>query len=200
MIIVGCDASLTCTGVVIAAAHPDGVDIVAVESIRTHERESDGTEPLAVRADRVLSAGRGFDDLLERHLPADVTTSGLLLVVETRDFQTRTHQGGHAFDRAWLLGQLITTSRVYGAVVAGVAPGSLKVFATGAGRASKTEVRDAVERRYGVRTANDDEADALTLTAMGAAAVGMPMVDPEPYARALKAVRWPETPATTRGT
>lgn len=56
-----------------------------------------------------------------------------------------------------------------------VTPSQVKKFATGKGNAGKDEVMLATARRYpDVAIANNNEADALTLAAIGAAAYGEP--------------------------
>lgn len=56
-----------------------------------------------------------------------------------------------------------------------VTPGQLKKFATGNGNASKTDVVLAVERKYpDAHISGEDEADAVILAAIGAAAYGEP--------------------------
>lgn len=56
-----------------------------------------------------------------------------------------------------------------------VTPSQLKKFATGAGNASKRDVERAVWKRYpDVELSDDNQADALVLAAIGAAAYGEP--------------------------
>lgn len=56
-----------------------------------------------------------------------------------------------------------------------VTPSQVKKFATGKGNASKHDVMLAVERRYpDARIADDNQADAVILAAIGAAAYGEP--------------------------
>lgn len=75
-----------------------------------------------------------------------------------------------------------------------VAPGTLKVFATGKGGASKEEVLLAAERRIGTLcpVQNNNEADSLWLGAMVLAQYGRPLVPlPAAHMRALKVPTWP---------
>ena len=74
-------------------------------------------------------------------------------------------------------------------------PPHLKQYATGKGNATKTEVREAVTARYGrwLHVGTEDEADAVTLLAMGLHQYGQPLVmPPDTNCRGLKGVRWPE--------
>ena len=70
-----------------------------------------------------------------------------------------------------------------------VAPTTLKSYATGTGKGKKAGVLVAAGLRLGYAGANDNEADALWLYAMGADSRGMPLVDlPQTHRRALHAL------------
>ncbi|MFG2617761.1 hypothetical protein ACGFXC_09030 [Streptomyces sp. NPDC048507] len=77
-----------------------------------------------------------------------------------------------------------------------IPPSSLKLYATGYGKAAKGEVRSAVADRYGVHTegaARYDEADAYVAMAAGMDWLGYPLAPvPEKCAKALAGVKWPE--------
>lgn len=185
------DPSLTSTGLALAVP---GEEFLQLRTL-AGEDEHDG-EPLAVRVDRIGRIARRFEGILDEFTEAHGASAGpLLLVIETRDFQTATSQAGKATDRAGLWMQLLLIGRIYGAHLVGVAPATLKVYATDDGRASKHAVQDAVERRYGVRCRNGDEADALTLCAMGADFYGHPLAPvPDRYRRTITRPRWPVLP------
>lgn len=71
-----------------------------------------------------------------------------------------------------------------------VSPSTLKLYATGSGKAGKTEVVQAAEKRLGYDGHDDDEADALWLRAVGADLLGVPLCYlPETHRRALDALR-----------
>lgn len=73
---------------------------------------------------------------------------------------------------------------------------SLKLFATGSGNADKQKVTGYV-RNYGGKVANDDEADAWILRAMGLYAHGELVVPREPFRdEAVRKVRWPRLTLT----
>lgn len=78
-----------------------------------------------------------------------------------------------------------------------IPPSSLKVYATGNGRAEKGEVRSAVADRYGHLTegpARYDEADAYVAMAAGHDWLGKPLkVLPESHRRALAGCQWPDS-------
>ncbi|MCB5168044.1 hypothetical protein LG634_24855 [Streptomyces bambusae] len=84
-----------------------------------------------------------------------------------------------------------------------IAPTSLKLYATGYGRAAKGEVRSAVADRYGVHTegaARYDEADAYVAMAAGMDWLGYQLAPvPDRCAAALAKVQWPpQMPAVAR--
>jgi Holliday junction resolvasome RuvABC endonuclease subunit len=81
-----------------------------------------------------------------------------------------------------------------------IPPSSLKLYATGSGKAAKGEVRSAVADRYGIHTegaARYDEADAYVAMAAGMDWLGYQLAPvPDRAATALAGVAWPEqTPA-----
>lgn len=90
----------------------------------------------------------------------------------------------------WLVRGALVTREI---PVAKVAPATLKVYATGNGRAKKADVlADVRGRRPDVPLANDNEADALVLAAMGLDHLGQAPVElPQTHRRALDGVRWP---------
>lgn len=77
-----------------------------------------------------------------------------------------------------------------------IAPSSLKLYATGYGKAAKGEIRSAVADRYGIHTegsARYDEADAYVAMAAGMDWLGYRLADvPDRCAAALDKVTWPE--------
>ncbi|TLQ48121.1 crossover junction endodeoxyribonuclease RuvC [Streptomyces marianii] len=79
-----------------------------------------------------------------------------------------------------------------------IPPSTLKLYATGYGKASKGEVRSAVADLYGVYTegaARYDEADAYVAMAAGMAWLGYPLAAvPERNGKALAGCAWPTTP------
>lgn len=82
-----------------------------------------------------------------------------------------------ATNRPYLLGEVGGIAQVavfsHTARIAHCAPKSLKKFATGNASASKGEVMDAVERRYGFCTIHDDLADAYALARVGLCLIGL---------------------------
>jgi crossover junction endodeoxyribonuclease RuvC len=122
-----------------------------------------------------------------------------LVVIEAPAYDSRT---GHQHDRSglwWMLVDWLSNEKHadgWGYTVVEVTTGSIKKYATGKGNASKDEVLAAVVRRYpDVEVSNNNEADALVLTAMGARHLGHPTDDlPKAHLEAMDKVTWPVTP------
>lgn len=74
-----------------------------------------------------------------------------------------------------------------------VSPAALKVFATGKGNASKPDIRMAVFQRYGIDLADNNQADAFVLRAIGMHVLGEPLaVLPQTHTRALAKLQLPD--------
>ncbi|QKW08065.1 hypothetical protein HUT18_18435 [Streptomyces sp. NA04227] len=110
-------------------------------------------------------------------------------------------QGAGTWDRAGLWWLVVDALHARELPVAIVPPACRAQYATGRGNAPKQDVLDAVRDRYAVDVANDNEADAYVLAAMGRHRLGAPLATvPEQHLRALDGVQWPdflpEAPAT----
>ena len=115
-----------------------------------------------------------------------------LVVVEQPSYGST---GGKAHDRSGFWWMLVGRMTGAGIPVVEVAPATVKVYATGGGRGSKTEVMAAMIRRHPQLEIHDDnEADALTLLLMGMRHVGCPYDEPLPqtHTRAMSAPDWPQ--------
>lgn len=167
--IVGIDISLTSTGV----ATPGGTIHVPTTGRR---RDS-----LLARHQRLTHIARS---VLEHIADAD------LAVIEGPSHHS---VGGSTWDRGglwWLITDGLLSRDIPTAVVS---PNGRAKYATGSGAARKTAVIDAAETRYARTFANDDEADAWVLMAMGYHQAGQPLAEVPPvHALALIAVEWPE--------
>jgi Holliday junction resolvasome RuvABC endonuclease subunit len=100
---------------------------------------------------------------------------------------------GKVADRLGLRGVLLYGFDARGVPVAMVNPTTLKVYATGGGRSDKAEMTTAARAQFGVRIANDNEADALWLLRMGLDHYrdgDTGSVDPKSQAACAR-VRWP---------
>lgn len=102
--------------------------------------------------------------------------------------------GGKHHERSalwWLIVERLDATLDAGVGIAAIPPASLKVYATGNGRADKAEVIQAARWHFGDRVSGPDEADATWLAAAGHAALGQPVVAlPVEHTRALTALTW----------
>jgi crossover junction endodeoxyribonuclease RuvC len=157
MTILGIDFSLTATGVcAITDGEPECV------TITSKPEQSWWDFPNRVERIAVQIHDWMGDDRL-----------GAFVVIESPAFGARGSAVDRMFGGWWLM--VRTLGRLGYDEPLKVAPGQLKKFATGNGNASKTDVVLAVERRYpDARISGDDEADAVVLAAIGAAAYGEP--------------------------
>lgn len=166
MIVLGIDPSLTATGLAVI----DLDDILAPEVHTIASRPGD----LPGINGRVQRQARICRQLL------DLATVALhqgppLVVIEQPAYSSRT---GHQHDRSGLWWRIVDRLLEHQADVVEVTPTSRARYATGKGNASKDQVLLAVAKRYPhVDVANNNEADALVLAAMGADLAGRPLVD-----------------------
>ncbi|MFJ6748296.1 hypothetical protein ACIQNI_08910 [Streptomyces sp. NPDC091266] len=110
-------------------------------------------------------------------------------------------QGAGTWDRAGLWWLVVDALHARDLPVAIVPPTCRALYATGRGNAPKEDVIAAVRERYGAEVADDNQADAYVLAAMGRHRLGAPLAPvPDGHARALTGVQWPdllpEAPAT----
>lgn len=148
----------------------------------------------------VRSKGKADDGLLTRsvrlhNLAEEIISWGVLGDVVVIEQPAYGQTGGSHHDRSglwWLVVDALTedfTNERF----AEVTPQAVKMYATGKGNASKSEVLAAVIKRYPqADVANDNEADAFVLAAIGARLAGQPIEDSLPAAnlRAMDKVRW----------
>ena len=152
--------------------------------------------------DRVRSAGHNGDTLGARQHRLHAIASTVcararlsdLVVIESPAY-SRTQ--GAAHDRSGLWWLIVNHLIRHHVPVAEVPPSVRAKFATGRGNAGKDEVLAAVIKRYpDVDVTGNDEADALTLAAMGALHLGVPLTGAIPVtadqARIVAVQRWPE--------
>ncbi len=145
----------------------------------------------------IPTKGKRADSLTQRHARFQTITRALfdalghcdLAVVENPAYGA---PGGSTWDRGglwWLIVDGLLDREI---PVALVTPRGRAKYATGNGAADKKAVLVAVGRRYGAALANDDEADALTLRAMGHDWLGQPLaLVPDTHRAALDACQWP---------
>jgi Holliday junction resolvasome RuvABC endonuclease subunit len=148
MTVAGLDPSLSGT----ALAHQSGASIVVDEW-----RTKFDNNTVEARNERYAEILRPMREILKAR-PVDV------LVIEGHPFGA---VDGKAFDRAELRGQIMLVLKPYVGCWVEIAPHHLKQFVTGKGNASKTEVEQAITRRWGRGFDSDNQADAYGLLQIG---------------------------------
>lgn len=102
------------------------------------------------------------------------------LVIETPAFAAKSSSLDRMFGGWWLAVQLLIENGFEPPLL--VTPAQVKKYAAGNGRAHKDEVLAAVIRRYpDILVAGNDQADALTLAAIGAGVFNEPFETPTKY-------------------
>lgn len=172
--IVGLDLSLTATGV---------ADITrgAPSTVRTIKSKGAKDATLGDRSVRL------------HNLAADILTASCIADVVVIEQPAYNQTGGSHHDRSGLWWLVVDGLAFEPLRMVEVTPQAVKKYATGKGNASKDEVLAAVVRRYpNVEVANNNEADALVLAAIGARLNGHPIEESLPKANldALAKVRW----------
>lgn len=182
-IVVGVDPSLSSTGV---------FAIVDGESAHERVQSKPGQDSVTERALRIATmcaalhvAVRNCSDRAggDGELPA-------LIVMEAPSYGSQMQGQSHYLAGLWW-GMARRLSRI--APLAVAAPGTVKKFATGSGRAGKDEMLAAAIRAFPeARISNNDVADAAALAGLGAAYMNVPAGRwPGKGRDAVLAVRWP---------
>jgi Holliday junction resolvasome RuvABC endonuclease subunit len=177
MRVLGIDPSLTATG-------------LALIDLDTHAVVDTWTIASKGKADATLRQRLARIDSITHD--ATVLDQVALVVIEGPSLG-QTRQSG-TFDRAGLWWAIVGKFAEYDIPVVEVAPACRARYATGKGNAGKDTVLLEVARRYPtVPVANNNEADALVLAAMGCHHLtGHGLVDlPQAHTAALAAVTWP---------
>lgn len=150
--VVGLDLSLRMSGI----AEADGT----LHVVRTGPTK--GVERLIMIEKRVLLAAHRAEQI----------DPAVLAVIEGYGYE--------ATNRAHEIGELGGIIRLalfrIGVRVLVIGPGTLKKYATGVGNAGKYEVLLSAHKRLGYEGADDNEADALWLRAIGMELIGQPLV------------------------
>lgn len=145
----------------------------------------------------IPTKGKRADDLPTRNRRLILITGHVLRAVGQVDLaviEGPSHHsiGGSAWDRGGLWWRIVGGLMAREIAVAVVPPACRAKYATGNGAARKQAVMAAVADRYGTHCATDDEADALTLRAMGLHWLGHPLAPvPDGHASVLDRVAWP---------
>lgn len=177
-VVVGLDLSLTGSG--ICRIEGEAIQHARIGSGPASAALADRSQRLRVLAGKIVERCVGAD-LVGVESPAYSKTMGSM------------------HDRSGLWWMVMGRLTAQGIACYEVTAGTLKVYATGAGRVGKDLVLAEVVRRYIDHVPNlatNDEADALVIAAMGFHhATGGPVVAlPRTHTRALAAVKWPNQP------
>lgn len=160
MIVVGLDMSLTCTGVAVVQTAPEGASI-HLERVRSTGKATDTLQQRQGRLGRLAARVAALVEMPD------------LVVIEAPAYGA---QNGHQHDRSGLWWLVVYFLMNRGVRVLEVPPTVVKRYATGKGNASKDVVLAAVVRRFLETDVSDNNlADALTLAAVGARALGEPI-------------------------
>ncbi|MFC4122081.1 hypothetical protein [Nonomuraea zeae] len=169
----GLDLSLTGSGI---ASSSGWCDVIGRDGITTL--------PLADRDAAIYQ--------LAHAITAAVTPTADLVLIEAPAY-SRSNGGAH--ERAGLWWRVVHRLLCWQVPVVEVLPNLRGIYATGKSQPKKTEVVDAVARRWPVwKTDGDDNAaDAVVLMAMGLDHLGLPLTGmPVKHRAALDRVAWPE--------
>lgn len=186
-IVIGIDPSLTATGV--GVGHSPEAAAWGEEQqfqVRTLGRSGKNDESLYTRLDRI--------ELLADEI-RDVAVSLMqwpsLALIETPAYAQST---GKTHDRSGLWWEVVRTFRRELQIpIVEVSIQKVKTYATGKGNSAKDTVLIDVARRYtDVAIANNNEADAFTLVAIGMRLIGHPIDDvPKTHLRAMEGLEIP---------
>ena len=149
MIVVGLDPSLTGTGIACEDGFSERVITPSASSLRGQ------LQRMNIIASRVALR----------------TPDGALVIIEAPSFGSN-YPGHHAIAGLWWILAATCTSK--GCPLVQVAPSSLKLFATGNGRAKKAGMRAAWLEHTGADVADDNRVDALWLRQVGLCLLGDP--------------------------
>lgn len=159
MRVVGVDLSLRATGLAQLALSRAGEPQWSFETARSEK----STGSVAARAARLVQM---------RASCARLFFGSPLVVIEAPAFS---RQAGARHERSGLWWMVSVAALEQGCRVVEVSPTARARYATGRGNATKAEVVLSVVERYGLWPANDNEADAIALAALGMRLAGLPI-------------------------
>lgn len=174
--VIGLDLAAEQSGV----ATPDGTTIIKAP------KPAGKTRTLADDLNRLDHIEAAITTLLDTHQPH-------LVVIEDYASGIR----GNPVHRLAEVGGVVRLAcRRAGARIALVNVMHLKIYATGSGKATKSQMATSAQARAGLVFPTEDECDAWWLRAMGLDALGHPLIDlPKVNRDALAKVAWPQAVA-----
>lgn len=178
-VVIGLDPSLTAAGIAIIAQH-------TTPSVRTIGSKGHRADVIALRSTRIVKQAAA--------VLACVDPASALVVIEGPALGLNSPG---VWDRAGLWWGIVAGCRSRGVPVAVCAPQTRAKWATGSGRADKTQVLAAMHALWPEVTIRDDnQADALAFGTMGAQMLGWDVPELVHHRACLAAVAWPqEVPA-----
>lgn len=172
----GLDLSLTSAGIAILQdGHPTLITSLG--------HRSPNGKSYAHRSNRIVSQCRAIMAPLAEHAID-------LAVIEGPSYGDNLPSN---HDRAGLWWGVFSALRARRVPVAVIPPPTLKLWATGNGRAKKHEMTAAAREWFGLQVRNDDQADAVAAATVGAFWLGdpMPFEVKDRHTNRIEAVEWP---------
>jgi crossover junction endodeoxyribonuclease RuvC len=172
----GIDTSLTATGIASSLGWCDTIGASGITNLPLHDRD----RTLCELADRITHT---------------ISLAADLVVIEAPAYS---RSGGGAHERAALWWRVVHRLHNRDIPVVEVLPTVRALYATGRANSGKTQVVEAVTRRWPAwQTLGDDNAaDAVTLMALGLDHLGAALCDmPAKNRTALNRVTWPQAVA-----
>jgi crossover junction endodeoxyribonuclease RuvC len=174
-VVIGLDPSLTSAGVAVIAQH-------AAPTVRTIGSKGHRAAVIALRSTRIVKQAAA--------VLACVDPASTLVVIEGPALGLNSPG---VWDRAGLWWGIVAGCRSRSVPVAVCAPQTRAKWATGSGRADKTQVLAAMDALWPEVTIRDDnQADALVFASMGAQILGWDVPELDHHRACLAAVAWPQ--------
>jgi len=174
-VVIGLDPSMTAAGIAVISQN-------AVPNVRTIGSKGHRADVIALRSTRIVKQAAA--------VLACVDPASTLVVIEGPALGLNSPG---VWDRAGLWWGIVAGCRSRGVPVAVCAPQTRAKWATGSGRADKTQVLAAMHELWPEVTIRDDnQADALAFASMGAQMLGWDVPELVYQRACLAAVAWPQ--------
>ncbi len=178
-VVIGLDSSMTAAGTAVIAQH-------TTPTVRTIGSKGHRADVIALRSTRIVRQAAA--------VLACVDPTSTLVVIEGPSYGSHTPD---TWDRAGLWWGIVAGCRSRGVPVAVCAPQTRAKWATGNGRADKTQVLAAMRKLWPEVTIRDDnQADALAFASMGAQMLGWDVPELDHQRACLAAIAWPQEAST----
>jgi len=175
LVVIGLDPSMTAAGIAVIAQN-------AAPTVRTIGSKGHRADVIALRSTRIVKQAAT--------VLACVDPASALVIIEGPALGLNSPG---VWDRAGLWWGIVAGCRSRGVPVAVCAPQTRAKWATGSGRADKTQVLAAMRKLWPEVTIRDDnQADALAFASMGAQMLGWDVPELVHQRACLAAVAWPQ--------